>query len=107
MLTPRHMITPKTIADATHIAAERINHVIAQADEVSRDPQQAARLTEALCRCCFYLRKSLIAGARVTSRPCASCEQIMTFGSTATDVLCPSCATRQGLCKKCGGSVNI
>lgn len=106
-MLPAAELTPDSIAQANETTKIRIDAAISLAQAVQTDPDEKTRLSMALCRCCFYLRKDRIGGARITQRPCAGCQTEMTFGSTATDALCESCAKEKHLCKRCTCSLDI
>ena len=69
------------------------------------DARKNERLKRHECKACFYA--SRIGGAAMTTRPCMSCGSEEMYGSTATDVLCMDCATKHGLCKHCGGDLEM
>jgi len=68
------------------------------------DPQKSERLAVPSCRLCFY--NGRVGGAMCTSAQCATCETIMRFGSTSTDILCQPCAMIRKVCKQCGADLN-
>lgn len=86
--------------------ASRLNPFIGiHAEEVTNDARKNERLKRHECKACFYA--SRIGGAAMTTRPCMSCGSEEMYGSTATDVLCMDCATKHGLCKHCGGDLEM
>ncbi len=75
------------------------------AKKLSEDADKKLRIAKGLCKFCYY-DSSRIGGARMTHAVCALCENEITFGNTAIDVICPDCAQREGICKHCGADVN-
>jgi hypothetical protein len=67
------------------------------------DPDKKTRLE---CPTCYYLL-ARIGGACMTTQPCGLCGTPQTYGSTATDALCETCARRDSLCKHCGGDLHM
>jgi hypothetical protein len=70
------------------------------------DPQKKRRKDNAECKYCFYVNNSRIGGAAITTVNCRICNNDISFGSTATDVLCQTCATEHKLCKRCGAKMD-
>ena len=79
-------------------------HLVSIRDAFKADVRQAARLRAQRCKTCEY--REAIAGAAVTTRPCGLCLTIQTYGSTAANALCRSCAAEHALCVSCGGDIN-
>ena len=90
---------------ATERAKARVKSWAELAAEVESDARKADRLKRHECKACFYA--SRIGGAAMTTRPCMSCGSEEMYGSTNTDVLCMGCATTHGLCKHCGGDLEM
>ena len=55
-----------------------------------------------LCLACRHMKGNVMAGARVTTRPCPVCEKDVMSGNTVVDKLCESCASKTGCCRSCG-----
>lgn len=55
-----------------------------------------------LCLSCRHMKGNVMAGARVTTRPCRVCEKDVMSGNTVVDKLCESCASKTGCCRSCG-----
>lgn len=102
-----HTITPDSIKDDSARAQQQIEETILAAERLKSDIDQTTRLSEKKCRRCYYLRKVRIGGAAITERDCGSCGVTMTFGSTATDVICKNCATKLELCMQCGSRLDV
>lgn len=90
---------------ATERAKARVKGWADLADEVASDARKVERMKLHECKACFY--SSRIGGAAMTTCPCMSCGSDEMYGSTATDVLCMSCATKHGLCRHCGGDLEM
>ena len=90
---------------ATERAKARVKSWADLAAEVESDARKADRLKRHECKACFYA--SRMGGAAMTTRPCMSCGSEEMYGSTNTDVLCMGCATTHGLCKHCGGDLEM
>jgi hypothetical protein len=101
-LRPAVRLDVVAMINATDRAADSVQRMIETAERAQADRDREKRLAEGLCRYCFYVRGTL-AGAACTSQPCADCGTVQHFGSTATDALCPDCANKHSLCKRCGG----
>ncbi len=89
----------------TERANAYVKQVIADAKEIETDARKAERLEKHECKACFY--NSRIGGASMTSQPCMSCHADQMYGSTNTDALCKKCAEKHGLCKHCGGDLEM
>ncbi len=103
----KEAVTRSTIASKNSRAKHQITSIIKRAEKLQADPDKQKRLDMNLCLCCYYANNPRMGGASMTQRPCGLCEQEMRFSSTATDVLCGSCATEQGLCKQCGADIEL
>jgi hypothetical protein len=68
---------------------------------LAEDPNKGVRQKLNFCRLCYY-SPGRLGGAAITTQPCGLCGVEQSFGSTATDVLCPACAKAHSLCKRCG-----
>jgi hypothetical protein len=99
--------------DATAIYRETENakyyasDIITRANQLANDPDKVKRLEKNECPSCFYVHSGRMGGAACTTRPCGICEKDMRFGSTCTDVICADCAKTNGLCKHCGGDIEM
>lgn len=99
LMTPGHMV------QATHMAKLRVAHWVKLADDVSKDVRKAERLAKQECKACFYSDR--LGGAAMTQRDCMCCAKPNWNSSTNTDVLCLPCAQEHGLCRHCGGDLNM
>ena len=70
------------------------------------DPEKAIRISEQLCRYCYYRGKHALAGQAFTDALCIDCGKQMTFATTSTDQLCIDCAKKRSLCKHCGAEID-
>lgn len=106
MHRPALPMTPANMANATRRAQAKVQGVLDLARELTTDPRKDERLAKGLCKACFY-GPPRIAGAAMTSQPCMCCGADQMYGSTNTDVLCAPCAQENGLCKHCGGDLDM
>ena len=90
---------------ATSVAKRNIQHIVKLAEEIVNDTSKNDRLKKQECKACFY--SSRVGGSAMTNRECMSCGEDVLYGSTATGVLCDSCARTHDLCKQCGGDINL
>ena len=95
-----------TIYNQTHRAKDYCKHILERADNIRADPRKEDRLKKAECPVCYYV-DSRIGGAAITSKPCQICGKGLTFGNTCVDYLCEDCAKKYGLCKHCGGDIEM
>lgn len=91
---------------ATRRAKNYVADAIDLAVQVQNDTLKADREKRGECKACFYLHSG-IGGAAMTTRACASCGVDQQYSSTCTDALCDGCAKRLGLCRLCGGDVDM
>ena len=101
------VMSPAVMIAATERARGYERSVLKRAEEMKTDPRKVERLKRCECRACYYLNGSRIGGAAMTDRPCMCCGKVQHYSSTATDVLCMSCAEKHKLCKRCGGDVEM
>lgn len=90
---------------ATERAKEYVRRTIEEAKEVETDARRKERIEAHECKACFY--RSRMGGAAMTSQDCMSCGDEQMYGSTNTDALCMTCAMEHGLCKHCGGDLEM
>lgn len=101
----RGRLDKASIASNSAQAKRRVENHLKLAEKLAHDGERKLRLEVQLCKACHYFSK--IGGAAITHRECAGCGQDQTYGSTATDVLCQSCASKYELCKQCGGDIDM
>lgn len=102
MNRPAQRLDIVAMTRATDRAEAHVDRVIALAAAMEEDIDKPARIARGLCPSCYY-DGSRMAGAAMTTQPCAACGVDQHYGSTATDALCLPCATEHSLCKRCGG----
>jgi hypothetical protein len=90
----------------TQVAKRRVDHIIDFARALQADPKRAQRLTQQRCIACYYA-PPVVAGAAITTQPCACCGTPEQYASTSTDYLCAPCAQQHDLCKHCGADIDI
>lgn len=59
------------------------------------------------CKYCTYINTSRIGGTMCTEKECPLCNTVMQFGSTCQDAMCKPCAEKNGLCRQCGGDIEL
>jgi hypothetical protein len=96
-----------SIYRATDTAKSRINDIRKKLDNADNDVDKKERLEKSLCKHCHYIYNTRIGCAMMTSRECGICKEPQTYSSTATDPLCAPCAKNNGLCKRCGGDIDM
>jgi len=87
--------------DNLHFAKEISDKCI----KYDADSDYLVRMSEAVCKYCFYITTSRIGGCAMTSQPCGICEEVQMYGSTATNVLCQPCGVKHNLCVRCGADL--
>lgn len=94
---------------SVELATARAKDYVAATAELCRkfieDPEREVRVAKCYCISCHYMRH--LGGASMTIRPCGLCGEDHVYGSTYTDALCKPCALKNGLCKHCGGDVEM
>lgn len=91
---------------ATGSSSRIIKDCLKRAEDILSDANKAARAEKCQCAACFYVR-SRIGGAAMTHRDCGICGKDQLYSSTSTDVICMECARTNGLCKHCGGDIDM
>jgi hypothetical protein len=104
---PKAYIDRSSVTRATDSARYYAERRIAQALRYLADDDKKKREEAATCAFCYYMNSERIGGAACTSRPCGICEKEMSFGSTATDVICRGCGRYHQLCVQCGGDLQM
>lgn len=99
-------ITRSDVEHATVSSSRTILEWLKRAEEIIHDTDKQARLQSCRCQACFYVRSG-ISGAAMTYRECGICGKDELYGSTNTDSLCIECAKENGLCKHCGGDIEM
>lgn len=90
---------------ATGNAVSHVSHYVEMAKKLTEDPDKKRRLEYQRCCSCHYIPR--MAGAAMTSQPCACCGKDQMNGSTNTAALCPECAKKHKLCMQCGGDIEM
>jgi len=105
MQRARRPFQPDLLRRRTWLSNREIADYLKKAERLSGDLDQAKRRAAQQCKVCFYLRAGRLAGAAMTSEPCACCGVSQMYGSTATNLLCNPCANKHNLCIGCGADV--
>lgn len=97
-----------TYENRTYLGRVHRDHVLGRADQFRADPQKKERLEASECVVCFTgYGSGRAGGAMCTTVLCCFCEKEIHFGSTCIDIACVDCAKKHGICKHCGGDVNL
>lgn len=83
-----------------------VKSAIERARDLEDDSDKECRIKKNLCKSCHYIL-SAFGGAAMTTQPCGICLEDQMYGSTFTDALCLKCAKENGLCKHCGGDIEL
>ena len=75
-------------------------------ENYENDEKKEERIKEQLCKHCFYIDNSRIAGQAFTHSFCKECKKEMCFPTTDTDKYCEKCATKLNACKHCGSEID-
>jgi len=105
MKARKEKVTIASIAMKNKVASSQVKHLLLSAEKILSDPDRTERNKKNLCKCCYYINNVRMGGASFTQKDCGLCDKEMVFSSTATDVICPSCASDNYLCKQCGADL--
>lgn len=107
MKARKRIINKGNIAHANSRAKINIESILERADRLKKDPEKKKRLSESLCKCCYYVDTMRVGGATITQIDCGICDKEMSFSNTCVDVICPECAKKHELCKHCGADIDL
>lgn len=93
------------ISNRTYTQRYYADEIVKRAAIIAGDTKRTERLAKCECVLCFTSGR--VGGAMCTTTICGLCDEVLHFGSTCTDVLCPECAKKHGLCKHCGGDIDL
>lgn len=99
------IMSRRNMVAQTLFSKSRAKSLVDQARLIQEDPKKNERIDASKCVVCYYLTR--VGGAAMTYRECMCCTNNMLYSSTATDVLCTECAVKYGLCKCCGGDLEL
>ncbi len=91
---------------ATACSNDSQKSIIKIARELTRDPDKESRVSEQLCKWCYYHGRRLLTGQAFTSYKCISCSQDHSHPNTGVPSLCMTCAAAYKLCKQCCAAMN-
>lgn len=106
MKQPYSKVDKVSIEARTNAAKQRVEYIVETGKKMIADSDKVLRRDSQLCHSCFYIR-SRMGGSTVTHRECGVCQEVQTYGSTATDAMCMGCAKHNSLCKQCGGDIDM
>ena len=107
MRARKGILSRANVAHATGNGKRHVDNALLAAKKLSNDEDRKERLEKSQCLSCFYLFKTRMGGASFTHRDCAGCDKDMLFSSTATDLLCLDCASKNCLCARCGADLEL
>lgn len=93
------------LVSRTARSRQRVERLLQQAKDIEADAHKEQRIQAQRCKACYYF--PVLAGQAITYQSCACCGGDQVYSSTATDVLCLACAQQHGLCKHCGGDLEM
>lgn len=106
MRRPKRVIDAASVYNATAQAKHYIGKCRSTLRRIDEDPDREKRLKRQECGFCHYMAGK-IGGAAVTTAPCGICDRQVSSGNTCIAALCLDCAKRLGLCKHCGGDIEM
>lgn len=105
MQRPKKVMGKGNMIAATERSCSYVARLLADAREIDADARKDERIASQQCKACFYGGR--MGGAAMTTQPCGCCDEKIMYGSTNTDALCKPCATKHGLCRHCGGDIDL
>ena len=100
------MIDLYRVQSATERAKAYADDTVRRVQEhLVEDAHRDRRLAEACCRWCWYRYSGSLAGQAFTSYLCQHCDSEEWWHTTATPILCLTCASETGLCARCCGDI--
>ena len=69
------------------------------------DAEKKSRHSAQECKVCYYIRGPMVAGQSFSDRPCKNtdCDELSGHSNTDVPDYCRECATKYGICRRCGG----
>lgn len=107
MMSPRKKVDRYSYEWETGMAKAKEESMRARLAAFDADSDKPGRARKHECKCCFYLHSPRMAGQAFTKRQCGLCDEIVTHGNTNCPVVCDKCAALHGLCRNCGGDINM
>ena len=107
MRTNRKKIDRYAYEWETGTAKAKEESIRARLEAFDSDNDKPGRMRKHECKACYYLASPRIAGQAFTQRQCGHCDEIVTHANTACPVVCEKCARDHGLCRSCGGDINM
>lgn len=98
-------LTESDIRMQTSMCLARVTNALELAQKLTDDPERLHRLKAQECKACWYFNQ--FGGQAITTRPCAACTEVITWGNTNCPVLCVPCAKAIKLCRHCGSDIGL
>jgi len=95
------------ISEITLRAKETYSSTLKENLVLITDAYKEDRLKSQGCLVCYYIHGERFGGAAMTHSKCSMCNKSLTFGTTCVDEVCSDCAALFGLCKICGGDIDM
>ena len=83
-----------------------MKHILKKAEAVELDTKKEQRLITQNCKTCFYI-DDRIGGSAITKSHCIICGKEIINSSTSVDKICEECSKEYGICRHCGGSLDM
>lgn len=90
----------------TSTAAHHVDSALSRADRCREDEQRQERLSQRLCRRCYYLI-SKVCGQAFCEWTCVGCGNSYIHHNTCCPQLCYDCATLYSACVDCAADLDL
>lgn len=108
MYRDKPKIDRASIERTTNEVASYVRALIERAEAIKDDAERHHRWDVSECVYCYGPYGADRQGSTCTVRmECGLCDKIVAFATSNFDLLCVECARKNGLCKHCGGDVDL
>lgn len=98
-------LTAENIRSNTRMAIRHAEELRERLERYESDVNADQRMTEKLCRTCFYLRPPSIACQAFTSYVCNNCNKADMYHNGNVPKYCKECASEHNACRRCGADI--
>jgi hypothetical protein len=98
-------LTKESIKINTDFSNKNAERAKKRLEAYGKDLQYEQRVKQRLCKSCYYLKGSVLAGQGFTSYICKNCEEAFSHPNTAVPKYCDKCSDEHNACKKCGAKI--